>query len=163
MKRGLGQDESPCQSCPPPLNSLLLLSDLTWEREGPKERERAPGFVEEASRCALSCKGGAGSEERTLLKAKTFSHTASSLLPGGFVKEALPQSRPRAALTSRIPYPVADPQGLEVLAVSCRWTKARSQKIPRCPRPGLSAWVPVCPGRLQHGLSSVSSIISVFH
>lgn len=59
---------------------------------------------------------------------------------------ALPQSRPRAALTSQIPYPVADPQRLEVLAVSCRWTNACSQKIPRFPRPELSAWVPVCPG-----------------
>lgn len=76
-----------------PHSSLLLLSDLTWEREGPKERERTPGFVEEASRCALSCKDGAGSEERTLLTAKTSSHTASSLLPRGFVKVALGSTR----------------------------------------------------------------------
>lgn len=96
-KRELGQDESELPPAPEvpsqPHSSLLLLSDLTWEREGPKERERTPGFVEEASRCALSCKDGAGSEERTLLTAKTSSHTASSLLPRGFVKVALGSAR----------------------------------------------------------------------
>lgn len=57
-------------------------------------------FVEEAPESALPCEGGVGSESRTLLKAKTPRHAASSHLLRVCRRLLFPQARLRAAFSS---------------------------------------------------------------